>query len=135
TINIPLFTARFQTQTFSFQNFKPYRHYRWTVLATQSDLTGNHNTCCMQVAEVELLGTGAPKDVTQPGDAIIASSSNSPGSEGVANAIDNTQAKYLNRDSANDAKPSGFVVTPSIGATAVIGLSMESANDAPDRDP
>ena len=43
----------------------------------------------MQIAEVELLGTGAPKNVIQPGDAIIASSANSPGSEGVANAIDN----------------------------------------------
>src|SRR5881296_3269347 len=77
----------------------------------------------------------AQSDVTQPGDPVIASSSNSPGSEGVANAIDNTQAKYLNRDSANNVNVSGFVVTPSIGATAVIGLSMESANDAPDRDP
>ena len=47
----------------------------------------------------------AQSDVTQPGDPVIASSSNSPGSEGVANAIDNTQAKYLNRDSANDANP------------------------------
>src|SRR5438094_3841456 len=77
----------------------------------------------------------AQTDVTQPGDPIIASSSNSPGSEGVANAIDNTQAKYLNRDSANDAKSSGFVVTPSIGSTLVTGMTIESANDAPDRDP
>src|SRR5438132_2089239 len=77
----------------------------------------------------------AQSDVTQPGDPIIASSSSSPGSEGVANAIDNTQAKYLNFDSANDAKASGFVVTPSIGATTVIGMSIESANDAPQRDP
>src|SRR5438128_113845 len=133
--NIPLFTARFQTQTFFFENFIPYRHYRWTVLATQSDLTGTHNNCCMQVAEVELLGSTLPQDVTQPGDHIFASSSSSPGSEGVANAIDNTQAKYLNFDSANDAKPSGFAVTPSIGATTVIGMSIESANDAPQRDP
>src|SRR5947207_500620 len=77
----------------------------------------------------------AQTDVTQPGDPIIASSSNSPGSEGVANAIDNTEAKYLNRDSANDAKPSGFVVTPSVGNTRVTGMTIESANDAPDRDP
>ncbi|PYJ86910.1 MAG: hypothetical protein DME22_03550 [Verrucomicrobia bacterium] len=133
--NIPLFTARFQTQAFFFQNFKPYRHYRWTVLATQSDLTGTHNSCCMQVAEVELLGSTLPPDVTQPGDPVIASSSNSPGSEGVANAIDNTQAKYLNRDSANDANPSGFVVTPSIGSSLVTGMTITSANDAPERDP
>src|SRR5262245_29111584 len=77
----------------------------------------------------------AQGDVTQPGDPVIASSSNSPGSEGVANAIDNTQAKYLNRDLANDAKPAGFVVTPSVGVTRVVGMTIQSANDAPDRDP
>src|SRR5205809_513051 len=38
-------------------------------------------------------------DVTQPGDPIIPSSPNSPGSEGVANAIDNQPTKYLNFDS------------------------------------
>src|SRR3954451_7834648 len=74
------------------------------------------------------------KSVAQPGDPIIASSSNSPGSEGVANAIDGTTAKYLNRDTANDAIPSGFVVTPSVGATVITGLAMESANDSPTRD-
>src|SRR5437016_9087614 len=89
---------------------------------------------CLQL--VVLSSTAyAQTDVTQPSDPIIASSSNSPGSEGVANAIDNTQAKYLNRDSANDAKPSGLVVTPSVGITRVTGMTIESANDAPDRDP
>src|SRR5437773_8569994 len=81
----------------------------------------------------------AQSDVTQPGDPIIASSSNSPGSEGVANAIDNTQAKYLNFDTATDNvppnAPSGFVVSPSVGVTRVIGMTITSANDAPARDP
>src|SRR5207249_5393605 len=110
----------------------------WSSDVCSSDLvlqTQGPSTCCMQVAEVELLGSVLPGDVTQPGDPVIASSSNSPGSEGVGNAIDNTQAKYLNRDSANDAKSSGFVVTPSIGTTLVTGMTIESANDAPDRDP
>src|SRR5262245_34320067 len=132
--NIPTFTARFQTQTFLFDNVKPYRHYRWTVHRTQGP-----STCCMQVAEVQILGTGAPKDITQPGDPIVASSNNSPGSEGVANAIDNTQAKYLNFDLDNDAaggpKPAGFAVSPGIGAATVIGMTIQSANDAADRDP
>src|SRR5947208_522158 len=75
-------------------------------------------------------------DVTQPGDPIIASSSNSPGSEGVANAIDNQPTKYLNFDSGRGGfLPSGFVVSPSVGRTVVTGLSMQSANDAPERDP
>src|SRR5437773_3326275 len=78
----------------------------------------------------------AQSDVTQPGDAIVASSSNSPGSEGVANAIDNTQAKYLNFDTRNpNNPPSGFAMTPSIGASTVIGMTITSANDAPERDP
>ena len=123
---------RFQTQTFVFPNILPYAHYRWTVIETQ-EMSG----CCMQVAEIELLGRPAPVDVTQPGDPAIASSDDSPGSEGVANAIDNQPTKYLNFDSGtdNDNIPSGFVVSPAVGATTVVGISMQSANDAVDRDP
>jgi hypothetical protein len=138
--NIPAWTTvwpggnnvdRYQTQTFLFDNVQPYKHYRWTVLVVQED-----NTCCMQIAEVQLLGSGAPKNVLQPSDPIIASSANAPGSEGVKNAIDGTQAKYLNFDSKQPGgSPSGFVVTPAVGATAVTGVSMQSANDAPARDP
>lgn len=127
---------RFRTQTFMFDNFKPYRHYRWVVNKTQTTPNG----CCLQIAEVELLGTGAPQDVTQPGDTIIPSSANNPGSEAVANIIDNQPTKYLNFDSGRDGtnagfSPSGFAVTPGIGPTTVIGLTMQSANDAPERDP
>ena len=72
-------------------------------------------------------------DVTSPGDVVYASSSNSPGSEGVANAIDGQPTKYLNFDGSN-SKPSGFVVTPGIGSTTITGISMQTASDAPDRD-
>src|SRR5439155_7467340 len=93
----------------------------------------------MLVLAVVLNGSSVPSDVTQPGDPVIASSSNSPGSEGVANAIDNTQAKYLNFDTATDNvppnAPSGFAVSPSVGVTRVIGMTIQSANDAPARDP
>src|SRR5881394_4622151 len=87
----------------------------------------------MQVAEVELLGvvSDLPQDITQPGDPIVATSNNSPGSEGVANAIDNAPTKYLNFDKVN----TGFTVTPGVGDTIVMGLTLTSANDAPDRDP
>src|SRR6266487_5412554 len=79
-------------------------------------------------------------DVTQPGDPIIASSPNSPGSEVVANAIDDQPTKYLNFDSGRDGtnagfSPSGFVVSPRVGVTYVTGMTMTSANDAPERDP
>jgi hypothetical protein len=121
---------RFQTQQFSFDNNKPFLHYRWTTILLQEDTQNS-----MQIAEVELLGKSAPVDVTQPSDPIIASSDNSPGSEGVANAIDNQPTKYLNFDTANNSTPSGFVVSPSVGATTLVGLSMQSANDAVGRDP
>ena len=74
------------------------------------------------------------QSVVQPGDPVIASSANSPGAERVANAIDgNPTTKYLNFDGKN-SQPSGFIVTPSIGKTLVTGLSMQTANDAPERD-
>jgi hypothetical protein len=71
-------------------------------------------------------------DVTAPGDIIVATSLNSPGNEGVANAIDNnTATKYLNFDKLN----TGFTVTASNETAVVIGLKLTSANDAPERDP
>ena len=50
-------------------------------------------------------------------------SGNSPGSEGVANAIDNQPNKYLNFDKVN----TGFTVTPNIGPSLVKALSLTSA--------
>ncbi len=126
---VPAFTDRFQTVQIFFSNNKHYTSYRVTFPTTAIS-----NTCCMQVAEVELLGNVAPQDVTQPGDPIVASSNNTPGSEGVANAIDNGPAKYLNFDGANE-NPTGFTVTPSVGKTIVTGITIQSANDSPERDP
>ena len=126
--DIPAWTGRFQTKELFFDNDRAFKHYRWVVTDTQGP-----SGCCMQIAEVELLGAVPPADVTSPGDAVIASSANSPGSEGVANAIDGQPTKYLNFDGKN-SQPSGFVVTPSIGKTVITGVHMQSANDAPDRD-
>jgi hypothetical protein len=125
TGDVAAFPNRFQTNYVFFENSAAYLSYRLIF----PEVTGS--TCCMQIAEVEFLGVQLPGDVTQPGDAVTATSSNSPGSEGVTNAIDNAPTKYLNRD-INDT---GFTVTPSVGLTEVIGLSLQSANDAPDRDP
>ncbi|MFT6180931.1 MAG: hypothetical protein ACJAQT_002419 [Akkermansiaceae bacterium] len=122
---------RFQTQTFIFGDQAPYTHYRWTVLMVQGEDANS-----MQIAEVELLGRSMPVDVTQPGDPLIASSGNTPGSEAAPNAIDNQPTKYLNFDTVGiDGLPSGFVVSPAVGETNVIGLRLQSANDAPERDP
>jgi hypothetical protein len=129
--NIPVFAGRYAFQTFLFPNVKPYLSYRWTVMQVQTN-----NGCCMQVAEVQFLGAGAPQNILIPGDTTSASSDNSPGTEGVANAIDGTQNKYLNFDTRNpNNPPSGFAVLPSVGSTLVIGMAIQSANDAPERDP
>src|SRR5687767_12200373 len=94
----------------------------------------NQLLCCL-VAVFAALFSGSAfaqlSDVTQPGDPIVASSNNSPPSEGVANAIDNQPTKYLNFDRLN----TGFTVTPSVGATLVRGITLTSANDADERDP
>lgn len=72
------------------------------------------------------------QDVTQPSDKIVATSTNSPAAEGVANVIDNSSStKYLNFDKLN----TGFTVTPAAGATTVTGIAFTSANDAAPRDP
>ena len=70
-------------------------------------------------------------DITQPGDPIVGSSNNNPGSEAVANVIDNAPTKYLNFDRLN----TGFTVTPRVGLSVVQCISLTSANDAPERDP
>jgi hypothetical protein len=72
------------------------------------------------------------EDTSHPGDLLIPTSANSPGNEGVGNAIDNSSStKYLNFDKLN----TGFTVTLSAGRKVVTGLRLTSANDAPDRDP
>src|SRR5262245_406097 len=105
-------------------------------LMIRSDLRG----AAIATALEEVLGTRVK--ITQPGDLIFASSGNSRGSEGVANAIDNNETtKYLNWDSGRDGNqigtfsPSGFAVQPAVGPTVVTGMGIRSANDAPDRDP
>ncbi len=123
---VPAFTNRFQKVVAPFDNNTPYLSYRLTF--PQVVGPGGNS---MQISEVELLGFLAPTDVTQPGDAIVGTSNNTPGSEGVANAIDNQPTKYLNFDRVG----TGFTVTPSVGGTLVSGITLTSANDAPERDP
>jgi hypothetical protein len=126
--SVAAFPSRFYKNTILFENKVPYLKYRLIFpTVVNAPITANS----MQISEVELLGVLAPTDVTQPGDPIVATSNNSPGSEGVANAIDNAQSKYLNFDILN----TGFTVTPGVGDTIVSGLSFTSANDFPERDP
>ena len=79
----------------------------------------------------------ADLDITRPGDPIVGipnSSSNWPAHESPPYVIDdNIGTKYLNFRGAT--QPSGFCVTPSGYSVAVVGLTVTTANDAPDRDP
>ena len=80
-------------------------------------------------------------DVTLPGDLVAAYQPNggsSPGTQGPANAINNTTAKYLNFGANGGAPffgPVGFVVTPSQGSSIVTGVRVYAANDSEGRDP
>jgi len=124
--SVPAFPSRLFKNTILFDHNLPYLQYRLIF----PDVVGPGGNS-MQISEVELLGVAAATDVTMPGDPIVPTSNNSPGSDGVANAIDNQPTKYLNFDRLN----TGFTVTPSVGATLLVGLTLTSANDAPERDP
>ncbi len=68
----------------------------------------------------------------QPGDTLIASSTNSPSNQPATDAIDGTvSTKYLNFDITN----AGFTIFPSITNYPVQALGLISAEDAPERDP
>jgi hypothetical protein len=126
--NLPAFTDRRQKQTILFENKIPYLQYK-LIFPTLSNVAA---AVAMQVTEVELLGVAGPLDVTRPGDPMVAiPSNNSPGTEGVANAIDDGPFKYLSFAKLN----SGFLVVPDNGASIVVGLTLTSANDHPERDP
>lgn len=108
---------------------------------TQTGFDDSHWTpVAMGIGYDRSAGAGEPpsdpvsllEDVTRPGDAIVATSSQSPANEGVANAIDNNpNTKYLNFGKLN----AGLTVSPGTGWSVVTGLRLTSANDAPERDP
>ncbi len=75
-------------------------------------------------------------EILSPGDAIIAIDTDSgessyPPNESPQNAIDGTLNKYLNFGEQN----SGFIVTPSKGASIIESFEITTANDAVERDP
>ena len=124
---VPSFSGRLFTQKFTFVNTNAYKIYR-LIFPTVSNPTVANS---MHIAEVELLGVVTPQDVTQPGDPIVGTSENTPVSGVVTNAIDDLAAPYRNLDKLN----AGFIVTPKVGRTIVVGLTVKSGADAPERDP
>ncbi|NBP25284.1 MAG: hypothetical protein EBU81_12185 [Proteobacteria bacterium] len=73
-----------------------------------------------------------PGNVLSTSDTIVPSSKNHPGGEAAPNVLDGkSSTKYLNFDKLN----TGFTVTPKAGASVITGISLTTANDAPERDP
>jgi hypothetical protein len=83
-------------------------------------------------------------DVTMKGDPLVGlpndgvntggSTSGWPAAEVPTNVIDNdVTTKFLHFK--GEVEPTGFAVTPSMGATVVTGLTFTTANDAAERDP
>jgi len=114
-------------------NSTSYTSYK--LIFTELKDSGAANS--MQIADVRFYestnGTGA--NVLGASDPILAvhmgPDSSYPGHEGPANAIDGTTAKYLNFGEEN----SGFIVTPSFGASLINRFRIATANDFPQRDP
>ncbi len=83
----------------------------------------------------EVIDTSSP-DVTGAGDTVqgVPNDADWPAAEYPDLAIDdNVATKFLHFKGATE--PSGIQVTPLAGATIVTGLTLTTANDAPERDP
>ena len=114
-----------------------YSSYRVTFDTLRDTLAANS----MQIADVELFsgagGTGT--SILAPGNTIFGidlddgvATSRFPAGENPSLAIDgNTGTKYLNFGGGQ----TGFIVTPSVGASIVDGFTITTANDTPSRDP
>ena len=77
-----------------------------------------HRLCCRQVTQIIAIDLDAGQ-------------SNYPVFEDPQNAVDGTLDKYLNFGKEN----SGFIITPSVGATTVGSFQITTANDVEERDP
>ncbi len=118
--------------TFASLAFSDSADYQLVVANAAGSVTSS-------VAHVNVISTTPV--VTAPGDSISIYNGASPAAEQDTMAIDGTTSKYLNFGIGNATQtppyvgPTGFIVTPSMGATAITGLRMFTANDSPERDP
>ncbi len=64
--DVPSFSSRFERQAWAIDNEKSYSNYELIFNTTASS-----NGCCMQVAEVELLGVSAPASTVQPSIKVV----------------------------------------------------------------
>ena len=99
------------------------------------------NRLCLLLICALILGqTAIYADITAPGDRVrgVPDDGDWPGAEAPPLAIDDdigTKYLHFKGDFNPDVGPTGFQVTPSVGATIVTGLTFTTANDAVERDP
>lgn len=114
--------------TVDFTNSTAYNSYKFIFPENKGD-------GLFQIAEIELFDTSDTNIALNPSAALavhIGPQSQYPAAESPAQAIDrDVNTKYLNFGIQN----SGFIVTPSIGATTVESFQVSTANDFEDRDP
>jgi len=119
----------------TFANTVAYTSYK-VLFPTLKDTT---TVDCMQIAEVALYeaADGSGANILGEGGVVLAVDGDGPSgypidNESPANILDNSSfAKYLNRGGSN----SGFIVTPTRGASTVQSMVITTANDAEERDP
>lgn len=89
------------------------------------------------LSAILLLGqTAAQVDITSPADIVqgVPNDGDWPGGEAPALAVDDSvNTKFLHFK--GETQPTGLQATPAVGATIVTGLTLTTANDAPERDP
>lgn len=122
-----VFSARFQSKTFSITNNTAYRFYRLNI-------TENSGAGILQLAELGLYGDYAftsNADLTQPiASKITASDEYAAAGEGRLQAFDNQQnTKWLVFNST------GWLGYTFDKATVIDAYTITSANDVPNRDP
>ena len=134
-LNLP--TDRFSPGApVDFTNSLAFSSYRVTFDTVRDAIAANS----MQIADVQLFtglgGTGST--ILSSGMSILAidqdvvPTSSFPGGENPSLAIDgDPNTKYLNFG----GDQTGFIVTPSVGASIVDSFTITTANDAPGRDP
>ena len=101
------------------------------LAAPPSTAPSNPQTTVKQIVGTILLTSPNEVDLTLRTNVVQATSANSPAGQGATNAIDNSAAtKYLNLDKLN----TGLTITVS-SDSAMRGLTLISAEDAPERNP
>jgi hypothetical protein len=126
--SVPAFTARFETKSVSFANTTAYKDYKISFPTTATS-----NGCCMQVAEIEILGypasAGTEIDAnwgTPNGNAIIVANLGGDNDKAAIYAY-NTGSIMGNGTVAAGRRVNLHTSTDGIGSASATGLALINA--------